>query len=119
MNLCSKPDHKIKTEHLIEKLLELLNKIDNCDYEIVPIILDGAPVKIKLARNLRPFENPNDDMNKMKLAGLKLKLHFAHNGKKRFILFCSVHVVKCMRNCLCKKILFSNILVELCLPEIR
>ena len=60
MNLCSKPDHKIKTEHLIEKLLELLNKIDNCDYEIVPIILDGVPVNRKLARNMLLSENPNE-----------------------------------------------------------
>ena len=44
----------------------------------------------------------------MKLADLKLKPHFVNDRKKIFILFCLVHVVKCMGNSLCKKFFFLN-----------
>ena len=59
-NLCSKPVHNMKMDHLTDKLLECLNKSDHCGYEIVPIILDGAPVNSKLARCLLPSEISND-----------------------------------------------------------
>ena len=106
--LCSKPVYKMKIESLTENLLEYLNKSNHCGYEIVTIILDGTLVNSKLARNLLSSENPNDDVIRMELAELKVKPHFAYNGKKRFILFCLVHVIKCMRNSLFKKKLFQK-----------
>ena len=109
INVASKPVHEIKTDYLTEKLLECLNKSDHCGCEVVPIILDGAPVNSKLARDLLQSVNPNDDAKNMKVPELKLKPYFVHNGKKRFILFCLVHIIKCMRNSLCKKNNFLNI----------
>lgn len=103
INLASKPVHKMKTDYLTKKLLEHLNKSDHCGCQAVPIILDGAPVNSKLARDLLQSACPNNDTKNMKVPELKLKPYFVRNRKKRFILFCLVHIIKSIRNSLCKK----------------
>ena len=94
INLCTKPVHNLKAECLHNMLTHCLNKANECNYEIIPIIMDGASVNVKVAKKLLRPLNAEMEGNKVCVAEIKLCTSFIHNGKTYFILFCIVHIIK-------------------------
>lgn len=59
ISLCSKPVCNMKIEYLQSVLIECLEKSANLDFNIVPIIADGASINCKLMRSLLTLEKGN------------------------------------------------------------
>ena len=98
INLCSKPVCNMKAEWLRQVLFPSLEKGSECDFKIRAIILDGATTNTKLVRSI--LTTINADQTKVPLPELKLNTNFIHKGNKHFVLFCLVHILKCVRNAL-------------------
>ena len=106
INLCSKPVCNMKSEYLQSVLIECLEKSANSDFNIVPIILDGASINCKLMRSMLTLEKGNP---KTPIPKMVFSTFFIRNNNKYFIMCCVMHIIKCMRNNLVKKIIISNI----------
>ena len=57
MNLCTKPVHNLKGDHLHQILISCLEKAKECGFDVVPIIFDGASTKIRVANELLKLLN--------------------------------------------------------------
>ena len=52
INPCSKPVFNLKTEYLHKILLSCLKKLKDYNFQIMPIIMDGASMNVKVTRIL-------------------------------------------------------------------
>ena len=84
-------------------LLYCLNKANECNFKIMPIIIDRASTNAKVAKKLIYELNTEMEENKVCIVETKLCTSFICNGKRYFILFYIIHIIKNIR-----KILFTK-----------
>ena len=94
INLCSKPVCNLKHEYLHQILGSCLEKADRTGFEILPIIMDGASVNVKVARMLLDELSEKVHGKSTPIPELKLKSNFTRNRKVHFVLFCMVYLIK-------------------------
>ena len=102
LNLNSIPVHNMEAECLEERFLECLDKACQSDFEITLIIIHGAAKNIEIIKKLLRCTNDNNN-TKTPSARMKFESFFTHKGEKYFILFCLVHMIKCVWNNLLRK----------------
>lgn len=102
LNLNSVPVHNMESECLEEKLLECLDKAHQADFDVIPIIIDGESKNVKMMKKSLRCTNVNNN-NRTPSARMKFEGFFIHKDRKYFVLFCLVHIAKCVLNNLLRK----------------
>ena len=103
INLCSKAVCNMKAEWLKPLLLSCLDKASAAGFVIVPIIVDGGSTNSKLVRMLLAEKLRQESKKGTPLPEIVLETFFFYNNRKYYVLFCIVHIVKCVRNALFRK----------------
>jgi len=98
INLCSKPVKKLKNECLHDLMLKCLDKATECNFEIVPIIMDCHATNVKVMKKVLILTNPVMNNAPTPVARMKFETSFMHNNNERFIMFCVPHMLKSFRN---------------------
>ena len=98
LNALSIPVTALESSFLKTQLENCLTKINNTEYSITPIVIDGLGVNAKVARSL--LAPMNDERY---IALRRHSTSFIFENKACFILFCVVHILKCIRNNLLRK----------------
>ena len=93
----------MKAEWLKPLLLSCLDKASSTGFVIVPIILNGGSTNSKLVRMFIAEKYRRESNKVTPVPEIILESYFAHNDRKYHVLFCIVHIVKCVRNALFRK----------------
>ena len=91
------------SEYLHDILISCLDKAQECGFNVVPIVFDGASTNCKVVRKLLKALNFSAGGKPAPLAELNLQTYFICKENKYFVLFCIVHIIKCVRNALFRK----------------
>jgi len=86
---------------LKQKVLQSIDKAEAAGFEIVPICINGAGKNCKVAKTLLP-PAPNSLQSTCSVS-LKLQTFFEYKNNIYFMLFCTPHIIKCIRNNLIRK----------------
>ena len=57
INMCSKPVSNLNHEYLHQKLIQCLNKSNDCDFNIIPVIMDCYSTNVKVVKIVLKITN--------------------------------------------------------------
>lgn len=98
MNLCNKPVKNLKNSCLCDTMPECLDKASECNFDIVPIIMDYHATNVKVMKKLLYLTNPMTNEMPTLVARMKFETSFTCNNNEHFIIFCVPHMLKSFRN---------------------
>ena len=84
----------MKGDYLHNTLIKFLVKANECGFDVVPIIFDGAPTNVKVAKKLLKLKNESKNNTSISAAALKLKTSFEYEWQIYFVMFCSFLIIK-------------------------